>query len=327
LAYRLPPLSTFRTFEAAARHLSFKQAAAELNVTPSAVSQQIKKLESFLDVDLFARSANTLQLTEHGVSMIGNIRSGLECFVAGVESTQRVRSRSLNFSAPPSFATRWLVHHLANFSAAHPDIAIRINSNPDNIDGPGTLAKMACKPINPRGDVGEVAIRFGTGDYPGYWVERLLTPEYVLVCSPSLMASARPLRSLRDLRHQVLIHDEMIPVVDNRPSWQEWMNLAKVRGIDAESGPRYSNSVLVHEAVLEGQGIALVIKQHIESDVAAGRLVIPFPISMPSAYSYYMVVAKKDVAKAVVQTFRKWIKGEVTAKSTLPTGSLASGAE
>ena len=314
MAYRLPPLSTFRTFEAAARHLSFKQAAAELNVTPSAVSQQIKKLESYLAVELFARSCNTLQLTEHGVSMIRNVREGLECFVAGVESTQRIGSRSLNFSAPPSFATRWLVHHVSEFSAEHPDIAIRINSNPDHIDGPGTLAKMAGKPVDPRADVGEVAIRFGTGEYPGYWVERLLTPEYVVVCSPSLIDSERPLHALRDLRHQVLIHDEMIPVVDKRPSWHEWMKLAKLRGIDAESGPRYSNSVLVHEAVLEGQGIALVIKQHIESDVAAGRLVIPFPISLPSAYSYYMVIAEKDVGKAVVQTFRKWIEREVTAQ-------------
>ena len=314
MAYRLPPLSTFLTFEAAARHLSFRQAAAELNVTPSAISQQIKKLESCLGVELFARSANTLQLSEHGVSMIGNIREGLECFVAGVESTQRVRSRSLNFSAPPSFATRWLVHHLSGFCAAHPDIAIRINSNPDNIDGPGTLAKMACRPIEPRSEVGEVAIRFGSGEYPGYWVERLLTPDYVLVCSPSLMASDRPLRTLRDLRRQVLIHDEMIPAVDKRPSWQEWMKLAKVRGIDAQSGPRYSNSVLVHEAVLEGQGIALVIRQHIESDVAAGRLLIPFPISLPSAYSYYMVISKKDAAKAVVKTFREWIRREVSAE-------------
>ena len=314
MAYRLPPLSTFRTFEAAARHLSFKQAAAELNVTPSAVSQQIKKLESYLAVALFTRSRNTLQLTEHGVSMVQNVREGLECFVAGVESTQRVRSRSLNFSAPPSFATRWLVHHVSEFSAAHPDIAIRINSNPDHIDGPDTLAKMAGKTVDPRADIGEVAIRFGTGEYPGYWVERLLTPEYVVVCSPILIDADRPLRALRDLRHQVLIHDEMIPAIDKRPSWHEWMKLAKLRGIDAESGPRYSNSVLVHEAVLEGQGIALVIKQHIESDVAAGRLVIPFPISLPSAYSYYMVIAKQDVGKAVVQTFRKWIKQEVSAQ-------------
>ena len=318
MSYRLPPLSTFRTFEAAARHLSFKKAAAELNVTPSAVSQQIKTLETYLGIELFQRSSNTLQLTEHGVSMIPNVREGLECFVAGVESTRRVRSLGLNVSAPPSFATRWLVHHVAGFSAAHPNIAIRITSNLNNIDGPEALAKMTSKPVDPRWNDVEVAIRFGSGEYPGCRVERLFLPEYVLVCSPSLMESDTPLRSLRDLRKQVLIHDEMIPDVGKRPSWHEWMKLAKVRGIDTESGPRYSNSVLVHEAVLEGQGVALVIKQHIEADVAMGRLVIPFPITLPSAYSYYMVISKKDISKAVVQAFREWINAEITATSSRP---------
>lgn len=315
MAYRLPPLSTFRTFEAAARHLSFRKAAEELNVTPSAVSQQIKKLESYLGVALFRRETNVLQLTEHGVSMIPNVRDGLECFVAGVESTRRIRSHSLNVSAPPSFATRWLVHHVAGFSAANPNVAIRITSSLGNIDSPRTLAEMAGKPIDPRRDVAEVAICFGCGEYPGYWVEKLLMPEYVLVCSPSLLASDKPLHSLRDLRKQILIHDEMIPDAAKRPSWHEWMKRAGIRGIDTESGPRYSNSVLVHEAVLEGQGVALVIKQHVEADVAMGRLVIPFPITLPSAYAYYLVISKKDVAKPVVQVFREWINQEIASQS------------
>jgi len=127
------------------------------------------------------------------------------------------------------------------------------------------------------------------------------------------MASDKPLRSLRDLRKQVLIHDEMIPEVAKRPSWYEWMKRAGIRGIDTESGPRYSNSVLVHEAVLEGLGVALVIKQHVEADVAMGRLVIPFPITLPSAYGYYLVISKKDVAKAVVQVFREWINREIAS--------------
>ncbi|MEI7432262.1 MAG: LysR substrate-binding domain-containing protein, partial [Betaproteobacteria bacterium] len=208
-----------------------------------------------------------------------------------------------------------LVHHVAGFSSTYPNIAIRITSNPDNIDGPEALAKIVSKPIDPRRDASEVAIRFGTGEYPGFWVERLLMPEYVVVCSPSLMESDTPLRSLRDLRKQVLIHDEMIPDIDKRPSWDEWMKLAKVRGVDTESGPRYSNSILVHEAVLEGQGVALVIRQYIEDDVAMGRLVIPFPITLPAAYSYYLVISKKDVSKAVVQEFREWINLELAAKS------------
>ena len=283
-----------------------------MNVTPSAVSQQIKKLESYLGVELFLRGTKALRLTEHGVSMIPNVRDGLECFVAGVESTRRTHSWTLNVSAPPSFATRWLVHHVARFSEAHPRVAIRITSKLDNIDGPDGLAKMAGTPIDPRCDEGEVAIRFGSGDYPGYWVERMLMPEYVLVCSAAVTASRKPLRALRDLRKQVLIHDEMIPDVAKRPSWGEWMKRAGIRGIDTERGPRYSNSVLVHEAVLEGLGVALVIKQHVEADVAMGRLIIPFQITLPSTYGYYLVISRKDVAKDVVHAFREWISREIS---------------
>ncbi|MBV5336571.1 MAG: LysR family transcriptional regulator, partial [Deltaproteobacteria bacterium] len=287
----------------------------ELNVTPSAVSQQIKKLESYLGVELFLRSSNTLQLTEQGESMVQSVREGLECFVTGVESTRRVHPLSLNVSAPPSFATNWLVRHVAGFSAVHPNIALRITSSTLNIDSPEALANIAGKSIDPLWNDGEVAIRFGVGEYPGYWVEKLFMPEYVLVCSPSLMESDTPLRSLRDLRKQVFIHNETITDVSKRPSWHEWMKLAKVRGVDTENGPRYSNSVLVHEAVLEGQGIALVVKKFIEADVAAGRLVIPFSIALPSAYAYYIVIPRKDVSKAEVQAFRKWISLEIGRKS------------
>ena len=246
--------------------------------------------------------------------MIPNIRDGLDCFVAGVESTQHGRHLSLNVTAPPSFATRWLVPHLSGFSVTHSDVAIRITSSPDNIDGPQNIFEIAKEQIDPRQDTSEVAIRFGAGLYPGYRVEKLLMPEYVLVCSPSLRDSDVPLRSLQDLSSQTLIHDEMIPVVEKRPSWHEWFKLAGMSGIDTERGPRFSNSLLVHEAVLEGQGVALVIKQHVEADVAAGRLLIPFSITLPSAYAYFLVIPKKDDGKAVVLAFQDWIRAEINAQ-------------
>ena len=315
MVYRLPPLSTFRVFEAAARHLSFKKAAEELNVTPSAISQQIKKLESYLGVPLFERLANGLQLTQHGVSMIPKVREGLECFVVGVDASRQVRSRNLTISAPPNFATRWLAHHLSGFSAAYPEVAIRIVSSPDHIDGPQTTASLARQSFDPRKGTNEVAIRFGNGVYPGYFVERLLVPEYVLVCSPNLLQGPSPLRTLKDLRQQVFIHDEAIQPVDKRPSWREWLRLAGVKGVDHERGPRYSNSVLVHEAVLAGQGLALVIRQQVESDVQAGRLVIPFQVTLPASYAYYLVIHETDAAKPVVKAFQEWIRTEISRHS------------
>ena len=131
MAYRLPPLASFRVFEAAARHLSFKKAAEELSVTPAAVSQQIKKLESYLGAPLFVRAAPKLHLTEEGAAMLPKVSEGLDLFAQAVESTQQSKqegvSRALNVISPPSFAARWLVPRLARFSAAVPDLAIRID--------------------------------------------------------------------------------------------------------------------------------------------------------------------------------------------------------
>ena len=199
MVYRLPPLSTFRIFEAAARHLSFKKAAEELHVTPSAISQQIKKLEFYLGVPLFERLPGGIQLTQQGVSMIPSVRDGLECFVAGIESTRRAKNKTLTISAPPNFATRWLAHHLSEFSASYPDVAIRIVSNPDNIDGPKTQLALSKQAIDPRTGTDEIAIRFGNGVYPGYFVERLLVPQYVLVCSPKLLESSPSIAFARRL--------------------------------------------------------------------------------------------------------------------------------
>jgi LysR family glycine cleavage system transcriptional activator len=311
VAYRLPPLSTFRTFEAAARHLSFKQAAAELHVTPAAVSQQIKSLESYLGVALFQRLPKALQLTEQGLAMFPKVRDGMDCFAAAVESTRSTEHFALNVMAPPSFATRWLVPRLARFSQAHAEVAIRVSSNPDNIDGTQAVPAMSMAASDPRHEISEVAIRFGTGHYTGYQVEKMLTPEYVMVCSPQLLTAELPLGKPEDLVNHILIHDESIPVVELRPSWHEWFRLAGVKGINAERGPRFSNSIMVQEAALEGQGVALVLRQQVEAEIAAGRLIMPFDIAMPSAYAYYLVIPQAIAERAVVVAFKEWLRAEI----------------
>lgn len=310
MAYRLPPLSTFRTFEAAARHLSFKLAAEELHVTPAAVSQQIKALEGYLGVALFVRRPNVLRLTDDGHAMYPKIRAGLDSFAAGVEATQHRRAVALNVTAPPSFAARWLVPRLARFAAAHPEVALRISSNRDNIDGPHSQPAPPKELIDPRSDTSDVEIRYGTGHYPGYRVDKLLTPDYVLVCSPRLIDGTPPLHRPQDLAQQILLHDESIPVVDKRPSWPEWLRLAGADGVDSERGPRFSNSIMVIEAASDGQGVALALKPQVEADLAVGRLVTPFPISMPSAYAYYLVMAEAVAEQPTVVAFREWLRRE-----------------
>ena len=316
MSYHLPPLSSFRTFEAAARHLSFKRAAEELHVTPSAISQQIKSLESYLGVPLFRRRPNALCLTEDGVRMLTSVRAGLDCFAEGIGATRHEKCPSLTVSAPPWFATRWLVPHLSGFTTAHPDVAIKVRSSVGMIDGLHALP-MHSEESDPRQGDAKVEIRFGDGLYPGYRVEKLLTPSYVIVCSPALRNGANPLEELDDLRHHILFQDETITIAEKRPSWTRWLELAGITDIDSERGPRFSNSALVHEAVLGGQGVALEIRQYIEADVAGGRLVVPFPNTVPSAYSYFLVHPAAVSESPVWLAFREWICAEIRSQDTL----------
>jgi LysR family glycine cleavage system transcriptional activator len=313
LAYRLPPLSTFRTFESAARHLSFTKAAEELHVTPSAVSQQIKTLEDWLGCRLFHRRQNLLQLTEDGLAMCAHVREGLDCFAAAVAATRHDTAQALNVTAPPSFATRWLVPRLSRFSSAHPAVAIRVTSTVDNIDRPNVVPGPKNALIDLRDDEGEVAIRFGGGFYPGYEVEKILTPDFVVVCNPRLLTGESPLRTPADLGQHILIHDESIPSAGKGLIWSAWLKLAGVDGIDSERGPRFSNTLLVIEAVLEGQGVALVPRPLVEADVAAGRLSLPFAFRLPSEYSYYLVVPGALAARGPVAAFRAWLQAEAAA--------------
>jgi len=304
-------LSTFRTFEAAVRHLSFAKAAAELNVTPAAVSQQIKKLESYLGVALFLRSPNALALTDDAQAMYPKIRAGLDQFAAGVELTQHHPRRALHVTAPPAFAARWLIPRLGRFSAAHPEVLVRITSLIGNIDEPDGVLAQSTDLIDPRSETSEVAIRFGSGRYPAYQVEHLFTPDFVVACRPSLCVGELALRQPQDLSQHVLIHDDSTRVVESMPNWQSWLLQAGVSGVDVAGGLRFSNAILSLEAALDGQGVALVQKQLIEADVASGRLLMPFATSLPSHYAYHLVLAKAAATQPVVLAFQQWLAEEI----------------
>jgi LysR family transcriptional regulator, glycine cleavage system transcriptional activator len=284
-----------------------------LHVTPSAVSQQIKTLEDWLDCRLFHRRQNLLQLTEEGLAMCSRVREGLDCFAAAVAATRHDTAPTLNVTAPPSFATRWLVPRLSRFSSAHPAVAIRVTSTVDNIDRPQTASGPKNALIDLRDDEGEVAIRFGSGFCPGFEVEKILTPDFVVVCNPRLLTGESPLRTPADLSQHILIHDESIPSAGKVPIWSAWLKLARVEGIDSERGPRFSNTLLVIEAVLEGQGVALVPRPLVEADVAAGRLSLPFAIRLPSEYSYYLVVPGALATREPVAAFRAWLQTEAAS--------------
>jgi LysR family glycine cleavage system transcriptional activator len=307
MTYRLPPLSAMRAFEAASRHLSFKKAAEELHVTPAAISQQIKAFEDYLGIRLFRRLTRALEITPQGSAMLPKVREGFECLAAAIDSTRQPCEGVLTVTAPPSFASRWLVPRLPRFAALHPDVKLRLSSSGDAVDRRGETRFMADEPADLRAAGSTLVIRYGMGNYPGFSVEQILAPDCVPVCSPHLARLDRPLDTPADLCRHVLIHDETIDDQEPQPNWREWLHHAGVSGVDAERGPRFSNAVLAVEAALDGQGVALALRPLVEADIAAGRLRVPFEISMPSPYAYYLVMRKVEADRDSAAAFRNWL--------------------
>lgn len=306
MAYRLPPLPPLRSFEAASRHLSFKKAAAEMHVTPAAISQQVKALEEYLGVQLFVRLSRRLELSVEGEAMLPKLREAFECLAAAVEAT-RGSSGSLMIMAPPNFAARWLVPHLSRFACTHPEINFQLSSSLDAIDLQDASLALGATIVDPRKATIEVAIRFGAGRCPGHRVDFLLAPLYTLVCSPQLLSGKRPLRVPSDIRKHVLIHDEAIPGATLRPSWDEWIRVAGIANFDASNGLRFGNPSLALDAALNAQGVVLAPEPLVAAEVAAGRLVVPFDIKVSTRHFYYLATPEAVADRPEVAAFRDWL--------------------
>lgn len=311
MVYRLPPLPALRAFEAAARHLSFKAAADELFVTPGAVSQQIKVLEEYLGVSLFFRETRTVRLTPEGAAMLPKLQEAFQCLAAAVEATRpRSDEGVLSLKAPPTFASRWLIPRLARFTERHPDISLRLSGSLESIDD--GQQNMPAHPVDPRAAISEVFIRYGNGRYPGHRVSRIFSPDLVPACSPALCQGEHPLQVPDDLRWHTLIHEETGVVQSERPSWSDWLRKAGVEGIDASKGLWFGNTLAL-EAALDGLGVVLALRPLIADAVAAGRLVVPFEITVESSNAYYLAIPEAIVERPAVRDFSAWLLEEAHA--------------
>jgi DNA-binding transcriptional LysR family regulator len=233
----LPSLNALRAFEAAARHLSFKMAAEELHVSPTAVSHQVKALEEYLQVRLFRRLHRALELTEEAQAALPKLREGFECLAEAVEALRRKeRTRILSISAPPAFVTKWLVPRLRRFVVLHPDIEVRIAATMHSVDGRHAAAEAIADPADILDETPDLEIRFGAGHYPGFRVDKLLSVRITPVCSPGLSQGEHALRSPEDLRHHTLLHDDALRLADVQADWAVWLNRrSEERGPDPRS--------------------------------------------------------------------------------------------
>lgn len=327
MVYRLPPLNALRAFEAAARHLSFKNAALELSVTPTAVSHQIKLLEESLGLPLFDRLTRALALTPQGEAMLPKVREGLACFAAAVERAHAQLDQGRLFVVlPSSFATRWLVPRLRRFALLQPSLGLHVIRSLSTIDGPpgAAAAAAALEPVDLRQEDALVAIRFGSGAYPGYHVDRMFGSDYIAVCSPKLLDADPPLRVPADMRHQVLLHDDATANERSGPSWEDWFRLAGVGGVDTKAGPHFGDSGMVYVAALDGLGVALASRPLVANAIAQGRLVAPFDIAVGQNYAYYLVIAESIFNRPAVQAFRQWLLEEARTEAPARVNSSAN---
>lgn len=318
---RLPSLAALLAFEAAARHLSFKQAAAELHLTPGAISQQIKALEEQLGTRLFVRLTRALELTQEGRAMLPELQAGLASIVAAVEAAQRQDPAGpLGVCAPPAFAARWLLPRLPGFAKRCPEVDVRLSRSVQTIDRPDVADSDPATMLN-----ADLVIRFGRGDYPGFVTETLFAPAYVPVCSPELLNGEHPLRTPEDLRWHPLIQDDTVPDLEDRPSWDEWLGLAGLPELPRIRGSCFDDTGLVITAAISGQGVALAAKPLISADVAAGRLAMPFALSIPSKYAYFVTHLAVAAERPAALAFRSWLL-EAARLEDDPAGTPAPAA-
>lgn len=289
----LPPLNALHTFEVAARHLSFQQAAEELYVTPTAVSHQIKVLEDHLRVSLFHRRPRPLALTEAGQLLYPAVSKSLDAIAAAITRlTQVSESITLTVSVTTVFAAKWLLPRLSEFQRTHPKIDLRLQTSNDVVD----LHRQTV----------DLAIRYGKGNYPGLTVRKLISDVFMPVCSPRLLDERHPIKAPEDLEHHPLLHLEWIHFGTDAPSWRNWFRVTGLNTIDSNRGLKFNEESLVIQAAISGQGFALCSKVHVADDVALGVLVQPLDVSL-DGFTYSAVYLENHPKETLILKFLDWL--------------------
>lgn len=288
---QLPPLSTLKAFEAAARHESFTRAAEELSVTQGAISQRVKALETELGIQLFKRERQGLVITTAGREYLDVVRTALDHIATGTDRLlKHQRSGVLTVSTSPDFAAKWLVPRLSLFTEAHPEIDLRISATTPHVDFA-------------REDV-DVAVRHGDGAWGGLHVARLCTEELFVVCSPSLVAGRKQMRHPTNVLKFPLLH------LDSRKGWAKWLEVAGVVVNKELHGPILNRASMLIDAAIDGQGLALARTALAAWDLLNGRLTRPFPQALPLFNLYWIVCPTTTASVPKITIFRDWMLAE-----------------
>jgi LysR family glycine cleavage system transcriptional activator len=310
-----PPLNALRAFEAAARHLSLTRAAVELNVTPGALSHQIRGLEDHLGLKLFDRGVRSMALTVAGKALLPGLQAGflhIRDALAGLNTLSD--TRVLVISTPPGFTSKWLAPRLYRFSIAHPEIDVRVSSslNNANFTTDGVDAAIRNLAADPAQD-------------EALEVEKLLDQSLAPVCSPAFVEKYGPFASPDMLKGLALIHDDSFSSRAAMPTWADWFKAAGVTGVDVSRGLRFNSADHALDATVEGAGVLLAHDVLAYDDLRTGRLVMPFDLTLPSGRCYAFVCLKKQRDSANVRAFRAWLRQEAAALDWSRQATRAAG--
>lgn len=295
----LPPLTSLRAFEAAARSLSFTRAARELHVTPAAISHQIRGLERFLGVVLFQRTGRRLELTRDGQVAAEHFKEAFDRIARGVQALRpQSREGELTVSVTPAFATRWLLPRLQSLSTALPQVRLKLVT--------GT------HPVDFDRDEVDLAIRFGRGGHEAVVSEELFGEWVAPVASPAFMRSHQ-LRRPGDLARVCLLHDESMRRIGRPPTWSEWLRAADAPAIEVDGGTVFDDSHLALQAAVEGQGVALGRLAYAVNELSQARLVLPFRQVIELDLHYHLLVPEIRADEPLIAGFRRWLQHEAQA--------------
>ncbi|GAB5468174.1 MAG: transcriptional regulator GcvA [Rhodospirillales bacterium] len=310
---RLPNLNALRAFEAAARHLSFTKAAQELSVTQGAVSHQVAALEAQLGLPLFERLNRRLRLTEAGRRYLPPLSEAFDRIALATQDLAGEESEGqLRVTVMPSFAQLWLLPRLQRFRQRAPQIDVMVLATEN-------VADFSREPV-------DLGVRFGFGNYPGLYVERMMGEAILPVCAPSLLSRPPGLKRPEDLIHYALLHDDAGE--DHRLiDWAGWLDQAGATEVDPTRGPQFSNSSFVVVSAVAGEGVALAKLRLCVDELIAGRLVQPFGPMVELDRAYWLATTPEKARWPKVRSFMAWLHEEAAAQSSWPPTEAPEGIE
>jgi LysR family glycine cleavage system transcriptional activator len=290
-----PPFPWLRAFEATARHLSMTRAAAELNISASAVSQQVASLEAYLGRPLFRRANRRLMLTANGALIAPKLSNALNLLHEAIDdSLPARRQQTLNVKVTTSFVSQWLMNRLDGFRSLHPSLTVQVSATAEPIESDRSTA--------------EIEIRYGTGDWPDIEASLLIEESIFPVCHPDLLRRKPGLKSPKDLAR----HD-LIDVPGYPQGWSDWLRAAKVSFNWMKHRIAVDQSVMAIQLALEGRGVALGRSPLIQRELADGRLVAPFPRQLKTGAGYWVVHRRRNAEARKVLAFKIWLLAQTSA--------------